>query len=385
MIRFNTNRSFATPSPAASSEAEKKTARTGKTALILFGTVFALAGLFLLKPLCINPLQSIHAAKTWSTVQATVIESRVKEHSGSDDTTYSVYIAYRYDMNGTAYTGDRYNFFNWSSSGYRSKAEVVRQYPPGTTFPVYVNPANPVESVIDREPSLLLLLGLVPLVFSLAGIGIIISGFRIKPPRLDPAQAAERVVALKGTSPGGKAAGITLFALVWNGIVFLIFKSDAPILFPIVFGGIGLILIGAVIHSVLAVFNPRPQVEITPGDIRPGSSVAMRWRTAGQVERIEKLVIRLQCLRITTETTGSGKNRSTKIVKTPLYETVLRETGSPHETAQGTLQFMIPENQPCSIPGNTGGIRWQIVFHGNISRWPDLNEELPFIVYPADP
>jgi len=50
--------------------------------------------------------------------------------------------------------------------------------------------------------------------------------------------------------------------------------------------------------------------------------------------------------------------------------------------AQGALQFAIPEDQPPSEPGNDGGIRWQILFHGDIFHWPDLKKELPFTVYP---
>ncbi|MCU0857222.1 MAG: DUF3592 domain-containing protein [Pontiellaceae bacterium] len=385
MIRLNKDQSFTGDSPPSRGTAAAATAkRTGKTALILFGSVFALAGLFLLKPLFVTPLQKMHAAKTWDSMPATVVSSEVKSHSDSDGTTYSIHIAYRYEINGAEYAGDRYNFIGGSSSGYERKAEVVRRYPPGQVFTLYVNPANPSESVIDREPSLLLLLGLIPAVFSLAGISLIVFAFRTAKTRLDPAQAARQVVALKGASPISKAVGITLFAVVWNGVVFLIFQSDAPILFHIIFGGIGLILIGAAIYSILATFNPRPQVEITPGDIHPGSSVAMRWRTMGNIDRIEKLVIRLRCLRVTTETTGSGKNRHTRIVKTPLYENVLRETGSMSEVAQGTLQFSIPEDQPASVPGNDDGICWQITFNGSISRWPDLKEELPFTVYPAD-
>jgi hypothetical protein len=54
------------------------------------------------------------------------------------------------------------------------------------------------------------------------------------------------------------------------------------------------------------------------------------------------------------------------------------------EIAQGTLQHIIPENRPASRPGQENGIEWQIVFHGDIARWPDLKAELPFIVYPND-
>jgi len=164
-------------------------------------------------------------------------------------------------------------------------------------------------------------------------------------------------------------------------VTFFLLSNDASIL-AIIFGIFDLIIIGAAIHSILAIFNPRPTVEISPGAIRPGTSVALRWRINGRTDRIGKLTLSLQCLRITTETSGSGKNRSTRIVKTPLFEDELLSTDKQNEIVQGTLKFRIPEEKPFSLPGNDSGIQWQLLFHGDIPRWPDLKQELPFIVYP---
>ncbi len=360
----------------------KATGRSGKRVLILFGAVFALFGSIALVPMLIIPLQKTNAAKTWASVPATVVSSKVKSHASDDSTTYSPYIAYRYEVGGEEYLGDQYSFMGGSGSGRDSKVQIVRQYPKGRTIGIYVNPGDPTESVIKRDASKSLLFGLVPLVFVCVGAGVMVAGFRAKKAKLDPGQAQERVVVLKGTTPLGKAIGITLFTVIWNGVVFFLFKSEAPLLFRAVFGGVGIIVILATIHSILALFNPRPTVEITPGDIRPGTSVALRWRLGGRADRIGKLTLSLQCLRVTTETSGHGKNRSTRTVKTPIYNDELLATDRQNEIAQGTLQFRIPEEKPCSIPGNDGGIQWQLLFHGDIPRWPDLKQELPFIVYP---
>lgn len=356
-----------------------KPARSGKRFLILFGAVFALFGLIALKPMFITPLQKTNDAKMWNAMSATVVSSKVKSHSDDDGTTYSPYIAYRYEVAGEEYLGDQYTFMGGSSSGRDSKAEIVRQYPKGHTFNIYVNPNDPTESVIKRDASKSLLFGLIPLIFVFVGIAIIIAGFRAKKAKLDPAQSHEHVVTLEGSSPIKKAVGLSLFTAIWNTIVYFIAVSDAPLLMAIIFGFFGVIMLGAAIHAILAIFNPRPTVEITPGDIRPGTSVALRWRING---RIGRLTLSLQCLRVTTVTSGSGKNRSTRTVKTPIFEDELLTTDRQNEIAQGTLQFRIPEEKPYSLPGNDGGIQWQLVFHGDIRRWPDLKQELPFTVYP---
>ena len=361
-----------------------KKARSGKRFLLLFGAIFAVIGLVMLKPLILTPLQKSRAAQSWQMVEAVVISSKVKSHTSDDSTTYSPYIAYRYVMNGEQYLGDQYSFIGGSSSGYESKADIVRQYPAGHTFTVYVNPDNPAESVINRTMSNAKLLVLIPLIFFIVGVVIMVSALRAKKAKLDASQAREHIVILKGTSRAGKAVGITLFTAIWNSVVFVLFTSDAPLFMAVIFGLFGAGMLLASIHAILGIFNPRPEVEITPGDIHPGTSVAMRWRTTGRADRIGQLSVALQCLRITTETSGQGKNRSTRTVKTPLFTKELLQTESQHEITQGTRQFEIPEEQPASEPGKESGIQWQLVFHGNIDRWPDLKQELPFTVYPVD-
>lgn len=368
------------PEPLVKTATKK---HSGKWPPIIFGAVFAVIGLLVLKPLVLTPLQKTRAAKTWGTVEATVISSKVKSHTSDDSTTYSPYIAYAYEVGGEEYLGDQYTFMGGSSSGYDSKAAIVRNFPKGSTFNVYVNPDNPAESVINRDSSRSLLLGLIPLAFVAAGVAVMVAGFRGNKTKLDPTQSHQQVVALKGPSPVGKAVGIGLFAVLWDGVVYFLITSDAPLLFPIVFGIFGLIITGAAVHAVLAIFNPRPTVEITPGAIRPGTTVAMRWRTTGRADRIEALTITLQCLRITTETSRSGGKSTTSVVKTPIYTEELLQTDGRNEIAQGTLQFTIKEDQAYSIAGNHSGIRWQLVFHGDIPRWPDLKQELPFTVYPG--
>lgn len=356
--------------------------KSAKLATILFGSVFALVGLLMIKPFLITPLQKANDAKTWDSVPATVISSKVKSHSDDDGTTYSIYIAYRYEVNGREFTGDRYSFISGSSSGYEGKAKVVSQYPKGLVFNVFVNPINPGESVIRRELSGFIWLGLIPVLFATIGIIILIKTIFAKPPALDPQQARQNTVTLKGPSPFAKAVGISLFTILWSGFFMLLIKLRAPIIFPIVLGLTDLGILCAAVYQILAVFNPRPAADLTPGNIHPGTAVSLRWRIDGNAARIEKLAIKVQCIKVTTETSGDGENRSTQVVKRPLYEEEIVCTENAFEITQGAATFKIPDDQPVSRPGNSDGIQWQLLFHGKIARWPDLKQELRFIVYP---
>lgn len=361
------------------------TMRSGKRFLIPFGSVFLLIGLLTLNPLLIRPFEKMRTAKTWSAIPATVISSKVKSHDSDDGTTYSVYIAYRYRIGDKEYLGDRYTFMSGSSSGYEKKAEVVRHYPKGQTFDVYVNPVNPAESVVKRGISGESFLGLLPLVFVIIGATVMIAGFRVKKTVLDTRQMRERSVVLKSGSPVGRAVGVTSFAIVWNGVVFAIFKSDAPVIFHIVFGFFGICMIAASVYTILSVFSPRVTAEITPGNVRPGTDVSLRWFINGRVDRIAKLSVALQCLQIMVETRQSGGENSTRTVKIPQYEKELLQTGNQREITRGTVQFQIPENVLPSRPADEQGeIRWQVVFRGDISFRPNLKQEFVFIVFPED-
>lgn len=361
--------------------------KAGKYGLVLFGAVFLLVGLSVTYHIGIKPILKSRDAKTWNTVPATVVSSKVKSHTsrsdGHDRTTYSVYIAYRYEINDEEFVGDQYSFTGGSSSGRAGKQNIVNQYPTGRTFDLFVNSANPEESVIVRNLGNRIFAGFIPLVFVFAGIGIMSIPFcRSRRARLNMQQAAQHTIALKGPSPVGKAIGISLFAILWTGVVVVLIKSNSGLLFPVVFGLVDIGILCGVVYHILAIFNPRPAAEISPGNIRPGTGVSLRWDINGNTARISKLTVTLQCRKVTTQTTGSGKGRSTKVVKTPLYTDELIATDNDFEIQRGTASFTIPDNRPVSRPGNSSGIEWLLLFHGDIARWPDLKQELPFIVYP---
>jgi hypothetical protein len=65
----------------------------------------------------------------------------------------------------------------------------------------------------------------------------------------------------RGRNPG-MAAGITAFAALWAGAIWLTIALHAPIIFPILFGGFGLLLVFAVVDAWLKV------TRVTVGDGR---------------------------------------------------------------------------------------------------------------------
>jgi len=165
---------------------------------------------------------------------------------------------------------------------------------------IYVNPENPADSVVDPGLTPLFALGLLPLLFIFIGIALFVYQARVRAHYQE--QLRKRIVRLKSPSPVARAVGAICFAVIWGGVVFLLLKSDAPSLLSLIFAAIELPIIGGAVYSVLSLWNPRIEAEITPGAIFPGTGVSLRWRMQGKVERIESFEIVLRCIKITTET-----------------------------------------------------------------------------------
>ena len=71
----------------------------------------------------------------------------------------------------------------------------------------------------------------------------------------------------------GSFLGLTLFTAIWTVVIFFITKSDAPILFPIVFGVFGLIMWLAVLQQLTG----RKHTRITPDTIEASSRFLCFW------------------------------------------------------------------------------------------------------------
>jgi hypothetical protein len=102
----------------------------GRGFVKVLGAVFALVGGGMLFFWFLPSLAKAVGSARWTETPCTVISSRVKSHSDSDGTTYSVDIFYRYTVDGREFKSNRFGLFVGSSSGHRAKAEVVARYIP---------------------------------------------------------------------------------------------------------------------------------------------------------------------------------------------------------------------------------------------------------------
>jgi hypothetical protein len=212
-----------------------------------------------------------------------------------------------------------------------------------------------------------------------------------KVPTAVSAEAAALPRTLKpGFSPLAKLVGAILVAAFWNGIVSVFvwqairsWLRHRPewflTIFILPFVAIGLVMIGAVGYFLLALFNPRPALTITPGAVRLGDTLEVRWLFQGLAEVIERLRIWLegreeaQYQRGTTTATDKSVFATLELINTT-DRLVLRS---------GQARLTVPAGLMHSWASNHNKIVWAIKVHGDIPRWPDIKEEFPLTVLPA--
>lgn len=401
----------------AISRSRSTTAASG-CILRLVGVIFLLVGSGVFVGLSALPLRGWFVAQDWPAVPCTILSSEVLTHSSSDGTTYSIHIRYAYEWEGTHYEGDTYNFFSGSSSGYERKQAVVDQYPAGETRECYLNPADPAEAVLNRAFSFVYLVGCFGLIFVFIALFLIFhrpkKGGAITETTIGDLESMMRtraggnftIAGASGALPdappdygtitlkGGNNsifgfAFMLVFGLIWNGIVCVavwntVFSGSSGAfdivgaLFLIPFVLVGLAVIGGTGYFFLTLFNPRPDLTLSPGYLPLGGTATLGWSFRGNPSRIQKLTITVQGQEAATYRRGT----STTTDKNIFEKVIVVETEDIPAIRSGEAPFTMPEFTAPSFTAPNNKIQWHVKVHGEIHRWPDVNEEFELVVSP---
>ena len=390
----------------------------GRIFLFLFGTPFFALGAFFTWMGGIQPILRNLDSKSWEEVPCRIVSSRVESHSSSDGTTYSVEITYTYNWRGRSYTSDRYHFADMSSGGRTGKERVVSRYPAGAERVCYVDPDHPSEAILSRD------LGWIPFfvipfggIFALVGLGLMagavmakgglgsrsrdrggFSDARAKTPsflrkeskRSVPDYEPEPLLLKPEVSRLPALIGITVFALIWNGIISIFIYQVIEgfqrggvdwflTVFMIPFVAVGLILIFVIIYQFLALFNPRIELTLHPGTPRLGEPCLLQWRVEGNTRRLRKLTLVLEAEEIATYRRGTNTYTDRNIFE----QVVISEQDAAGSIDfSGSMDFTLPGDTMHSFKANNNEVLWSIKVQGDIPRWPDVSAVFPIAVIP---
>lgn len=375
---------------------------TGHRIGLVIGIVFTIVGGGLSIFLVIVPLTRVAMALDWVETPAVVISSTVRSWSSDDGTSYRTDIVYEYHAGGRSWRSNRLRFFPGSSGDLADHREMVDRYPEGASTTCWVDPDDPSRSVLDRRPGLVFLIGLLPLVFLLAGVAVTLHSLRSGRERrpIETAGTASPQQAQGGDAigsgelrpdagPWAKVAGITIFAAIWNGIVGIFvwqvvegFRRGDPewflTVFMIPFVLVGLALIGGIVYTTLAAFNPRPTLTVSPLAPRLGDELHVEWSFSGRVARIRRLEITLEGHEKASYRRGTDTHTDRQVFASmPLFV-----GDNPWVIGRGNAAATIPEDTMHSWSSANNAIVWSIVVHGDIPRWPDVMETFEIEVRP---
>lgn len=380
---------------------------------VLFFGVFMFVGLLMFVILSVRPLSRILSARSWPTIQCTILSSEFRSYRGNHGNTYSVNILYSYTFNGRQYEANRYDFMGGSSSGYNGKRAIVSRFPPGSTTVCYVDPSDPTEAVMVRGFTPVMWIGLLPLAFFMLGLFGLVSAISKNRTRAQPSTGADvqpwigtsaepqtgqfagssapaNLALRPGSSPWTKFIGALVFSLFWNGIISVfvvhLFKGWRSgyfewflALFLIPFVLLGLVLILAIGYFFLALFNPRPHLRVTPAAPRLGESLKIEWDLKGRVDALQNLRVKVEGREEATYARGT-RTATDRNVFARLDVAALT---NPQEMRSGGGSVTIPAALMHSFTARHNKIIWSIRLEGEIPRWPDLNEEFALTVLPS--
>jgi len=388
---------FSTKEKEVESISQKAASGRGPKFMVGFGLLFIAIGGAVFVPMALVPSIRLAAATTWQATPCTIVGSSMRSWSTDDGTSHRADVLYEYQIGDQSWRSNRVEFFGFLSTGYAEAREILGRYPDHSSATCWVNPRDPSRSVLERQFRPKHLLGLIPLVFVLAGWAIANHGWKkMRASRAGEELATEDVTEVAGplhlkphVGPVGKVGGALFFALFWNGIVSVFvwqawkgWEQGHPdwflTVFLVPFVLVGLFAIGLIGYSLLALANPRPRLTLTPGRPRLGDVLRLEWKFTGRAARLGNLRIFLEGREEATYQRGTDT-----ITEREVFATLdVVNTENAWEIPQGAFELTIPGDSMHSFEANANKVIWEIKVEGKILRWPDIDQNFPIRIDP---
>jgi hypothetical protein len=188
---------------------------------------------------------------------------------------------------------------------------------------------------------------------------------------------------------GTKAVLVTIFALFWNGFVWAFLLGGlggrhgqgsqwGVRAFMSIFVLAGLLIAAAAIHQILALFNPTLRVSIENGPLRLGGVRKLEWELQGATRRIRTFTVTLEGVEAATYSRGTTTTTERRVfMKQELFT-----NQDPLSMGNGSAEIRVPADSMHTFTAGHNSIGWRVRFHGEIPRFPDIDDEYPLIVEP---
>lgn len=93
-------------------------------------------------------------ARDWPQASGVIVASTtLRQYAGRGRSAVTPIIEYEFTHDGRSFRSSHWRLFNFSVGNSISAGAVRSRYPVGHSVTVYVNPRNPMKSVLERQPS----------------------------------------------------------------------------------------------------------------------------------------------------------------------------------------------------------------------------------------
>lgn len=362
----------------------------GRLAGTAFCMIFVAVGAGLGWWLAGRHLVSVMAARSWTEVPCDILASEVTASHGSKSTSYDVAIRYRYEVDERPYESDRFAFRSTALGKHAAQQAIVDAYPVGSQRTCFVDPADPHQAVLDRSARKDLLVGLFPCIFLVFGLGFIYFLW-FGEDRSAPAHEGRTgpITLRPKQSPLGKFVSLLVFNLLWNGFIgvvsFFIYSEQGTVVaFPFLclspFILIGLLLFVSIPYQFLALFNPRPTLTLSTGEVRLGHEVELAWRFSGPAFVLRRVEVALVGTESATYRVGTSSSTATET----FLKMTLVDTDDWAQRREGKVTVTLPLHTMHTFEAGHNKIDWKLTLQGHITLWPDVSEEFPLRVLPVE-
>jgi Protein of unknown function (DUF3592) len=367
-----------------------------------FGSLFA-----------IRAWRDVRVFTVWKPTTCTILATQLgsTRGSGKSGPSYRPEISFRYRVGGKTFTCTGWD--SWALAGdygggsAKFYERVLDRYEVGRTSPCWYDPADPSQAVLVRRVRPLYLLAVLPLAFTVLGAVGLYSALAKPARRLDVGVRAEPLERSKPghghaawdcrrlaarlepeTKPGAQSCGALLVSVALLFVGFIAGYAAwsewqdgnvrfLPLLFVVVFGGLGLLFLWIAAVSAFAAKVPATIVEIERRSVAPGESVAVLVLQPGPL-RLRSLRVRLVGRAETPAKSGSPD-------VTVLSDELVSEVGRTAIGREVPLENRFTLRVPADARPSQGGpprVYWRLEVWGVPLVWPRFMVAFPLMVEP---
>ena len=111
----------------------------------------------------------------------------------------------------------------------------------------------------------------------------------------------------------------------------------------------------------------------------PGVPVALSWRFHGAAGRVQRLTLHLEGREEATYRRGTDTTTDKRVFARHL----LLDTTDSTQIAAGETLLALPADTMHSFAAARNKVVWSLKLHGDVPRYPDIDDEVAIVVYPT--